>query len=352
MDDCCDKGKLTQYRYPPSTAVAARKKPSMTSYSQPSKPAFRRIAGWMLAAPLALAAQLCLASGDISFNADTVYPEGVAWVAPQKSFLVSSIHHGTIGKVGLDGAYTPFITDDKLVASVGLTLDPKSNTLWVAVGDLGASDRSGPATQGKLAGVAAYDATTGARRAYHDLGGLHAGGHFANDLTLDAQGNVYITDSFSPVIYKVDTAGKATVFVNDARFTGEGFNLNGIVYHPDGYLLVNKYNSGELFRISLKDPRQITSVKLPEALIGADGMVLREPGRLTVVQNSGVDRIVDLVSTDGWATATVQRVQKSVLSFPTTAATVGPHLYVVNARLDSLLTPDAPKVNSFVLQKY
>ncbi|WP_394791598.1 hypothetical protein [Rhodoferax sp.] len=327
----------------------------MTSYlpsSQSPRASGHRLIRWLRAVPLLLAAQLALAGGNISFQADTVYPEGVAWAPAQNSFLVSSIRHGTIGKVGLDGAYTPFIRDDKLVASVGLSLDAKSNTLWMAVGDLGASERSGPATQGKLAGVAAYDASTGARKAYYDLGGLVAGSHFANDLALDATGNVYITDSFSPVIYKVDTTGKVTVFVNDPRFTGEGFNLNGIVYHPDGYLLVNKYNSGELFRISLQDPRQITAVQLPEALKGADGMVLRAPGRLTVVQNNGVDRIVDLVSTDGWAAATVQRVERSVLSFPTTAAAVGPDLYVVNARLDSLLTPDAPKVSSFVLQKY
>lgn len=311
-----------------------------------------RRAIWLFAAPLALAAQLCVAAGDVNFTADTVYGEGVAWSAQQQAFLVSSVRHGTVGKVTMEGHYTPFITDSQLVASVGMALDVKRKTLWVAVGDLGASDRSGPSTQGKLAAVAAYDAQTGERRAYHDLGVLYPGGHFANDLTVDAQGNVYITDSFSPVIYRVDAAGKATVFAQSDLFKGENFNLNGIVYHPDGYLLVNKHNSGELFRINLKNPQQIDRVKLPEALKGADGMVLREPGRLSVVQNNGVDRTLDLVSTDGWNTATIAREQKSLMSFPTTAAQVGKNLYVLNSRLDTLLTPDAPKVSDFVLQKY
>ena len=64
----------------------------------------------------------------------------------------------------------------------------------VSCGALGNSARSSPATQGKLAALAAYDATTGERRAYHDLGGLVEGGHFANDLALDAQGQVYVTE--------------------------------------------------------------------------------------------------------------------------------------------------------------
>lgn len=311
----------------------------------------RRLAR-LIAAPLGLAAQLCFAAGDIAFTADTLYPEGVVWSSAQKVFLVSSIHHGTIGKVTMDGRYTPFIRDDQLVSSVGLALDARRNRLWVAIGDPGASTRSSPATQGKLAAVASYDASTGRRVAYHDLGCLHPGAHLANDLAVDATGNVYVTDSFSPVIYRIDPAGHATVFAQSERFTGEGFNLNGIVVHPDGFLLVNKHNSGELFRISLADPARIDAVALPEALKGADGMVLRERGRLTLVQNAGADRTLDLVSHDGWKSASIDRVEKSASSFPTTAATVGRNLYVMGSRLDSLLTPDAPKVSGFVLQKY
>lgn len=325
----------------------------MTSlFNTATKPFSIRRAAWMVATPLALAAQMALAAGDVNFSADTVYPEGVAWSAQQQAFLVSSVRHGTIGKVNLRGEYSAFITDSALVTTAGLALDAKRNLLWVAIGDLGAAERSGPATQGKLAAVAAYNAKTGQRVAYHDLGSLFAGGHFANDLTLDAKGNVYVTDSFSPVIYRVDTTGKATVFAQSDLFKGENFNLNGIVVHPGGYLLVNKHNSGELFRVSLKDPTQIERVQLPEALKGADGMVLRDAGRLTLVQNSGADRTLDLVSTDGWKTATIARTQKSAQTFPTTAAKLGKDVYVMNSRLDTLLTPDAPKVSDFILQKY
>lgn len=312
------------------------------------------LAAWM-ATPL-LGASLAHAervtAQGITFTAEQAYPEGIAWHPTQKLFFVSSVHTGTVGKVSPQGVYTPFIQDAQLVASVGLALDVKRNLLWVAIGDLGASTRSSPATAYKLAAVAAYDATTGERRAYHDLGHLIEGGHLANDLAVDAAGHVYITDSFSPVIYRVDAQGQASVFAQSDRFKGEGFNLNGIVAHPDGYLLVNKYNSGEIFRISTRDGADIQRVNLPEAVKGADGMVLRGKNRLTVVQNAGHDQVVELVSTDGWRSATLQPARKSVHSFPTTAAQVGKDLYVLNSRLDTLLTKDAPKVSEYLLQRY
>ncbi|MDP3654144.1 MAG: hypothetical protein Q8R67_20930 [Rhodoferax sp.] len=288
----------------------------------------------------------------ITFTAEQAYPEGIAWHPVQKVFFVSSVRTGVIGKVTPQGVYTPFIQDDKLVASAGLYLDTKRNLLWTAIGDLGASTRSSPATAYKLAALAAYDATTGERRAYHDLSSLVEGGHFANDLTVDAAGHVYVTDSFSPVIYRVDAKGQASVFAKSDWFKGEGFNLNGIVAHPDGYLLVAKYNSGEIFRISTSNGADIQRVELPEAVKGADGMLLRDNGQLIVVQNAGNDQVVELVSKDGWKSATLQPARKTAYSFPTTVAQAGKDIYVMNSRLDTLLTKDAAKVSEYLLQKY
>jgi sugar lactone lactonase YvrE len=309
----------------------------------------------VLTAPL-LGSGLAHAAGDVSFTAEQSYPEGLAWSPAQKLFFVSSVHTGVIGKVTPEGKYTPFITDEKIVSSVGLQFDAKRNLLWVAIADVGASTRSGAATQGKLAAVAAYDATTGERRAYHDLGSLveGGGGHFANDMAIDAGGNVYVTDSFAPVIYRIDTKGVASVFARSDAFTGDGFNLNGIVYHPDGYLLVGKYNSGELFRISTstRNPGEVQRVKLSAPVTGADGIVLRGRGRISVVQNLGADQVLDVVSKDGWQTATLQPGHKSVHSFPTSGALVGKDLYVLNAQLDTLFSKDATRVSEYLLQKF
>ncbi len=308
----------------------------------------------VLTTPL-LGSGLAQAAGDVSFTAEQAYPEGIAWSPAQKVFFVSSVHTGVVGKVTPEGKYTPFISDEKIVSSVGLHFDAKRNLLWVAIGDVGASKRSSAATQGKLAALAAYDATTGERRAYHDLGSLveGAGGHFANDMAIDAAGNVYLTDSFAPVVYRIDSKGVASVFARSEAFKGEGFNLNGIVHHPDGYLLVGKYNSGEIFRISTtKNPGEVQRVKLSAPVTGADGMVLRGRDRISIVQNLGADQVLDVVSTDSWQTATLQPGRKSARSFPTSGVLVGKDLYVLNAQLDTLFSKDAAKVSDYLLQKF
>jgi hypothetical protein len=290
---------------------------------------------------------------DIPFTSQQSYPESFTYSAKQDVFMLGSVTQGLVAKVDKAGAYAPFIADDRLVSTVGLLVDDARNTVWVTNSDPGAGLRTAAATQGKLAAIATYDATTGEPKAYYDLGSLSAGAHFANDIALDAAGNAYITDSFAPLVYKIDTTGKASIFAQSPLFlAGDGFNLNGIAWLEDGYLLVGKYNSGELFRISTTDPTDIQPVKLPEALAGADGIHLIDSEHLLVVQNLGVDRTVELTSTDGWQSATILREEASEISMPTAAATVGDDIYVLNSRLDTLFDPKAAKVGDYLLQQF
>lgn len=314
----------------------------------------------MFLATACAAAQLTLAShafaegpDRIAFSADTAYPESVTFSAKQDSFMVGSVRHGGVAKVARDGTFSPFITDPMLISTTGVLTDDQSNTIWVANADPGAGDRTTEATLGKLAAVGAYDATTGTRRAYYDLGAMTPGAHFANDMTLDDAGNLYVTDSFAPLIYKITPDGKATIFAQSPLFhDAEGFNLNGITWVEEGYLLVGKYNSGTIFRISAANPADVTTVKLPEALLGADGFHLMDATHLVVVQNMGVDRTVELVSTDGWASASIDHAEKSLMSMPTAAAEANGVVYVLNSRLDTLFNPKAEKVSDYLLQKF
>lgn len=293
-----------------------------------------------------------LAAEGVAFTADQAYPEGVAYSAKDKTFIVSSLRHGVIARVTASGGYQPYITDERLISTVGVLWDRKRNLLWVANSDPGLSTRSSDATRNKLAAVAVYDASTGAQRAYHELGGLVEGSHFANDLAQDEKGNVYVTDSFAPVIYRIDARGRRSVFARSDLFKGEGFNLNGIVVHPGGYLVVAKYNTGELFRVSLRHPEKVEPVVLKAPLKGADGLILDSAKRLFVVQNQGADALVELVSDDGWRSATEVSRRKTAMSFPTTGTRVAQSVYVLNARLDSLIDANAQKAKDFLLQQF
>lgn len=176
--------------------------------------------------------------------------------------------------------------------------------------------------------------------------------HLANDLTMDSDGNVYVTDSFSPAIYKIDTNGNSTIFASSELFKGEGVNLNAITYHPDGYLLTIKYNSGELFRVDIKNPKKISKIQLNETIKGGDGLILTSNNQLFVVQNQGNDSVIELTLTDGWRKAEIKSKKKTSQSFPTTGIKVKNSIFVLNGRLDSLLDEKAQKVNNFSIQEF
>ncbi len=143
-----------------------------------------------------------------------LHPEGIQWDAANQRFVVSSRTQGRIGTVKDDSTYTLLADDPRLVSTIGLNLDASRNRLLAAVSDGGFNPtRSSAATLRKLAALAIFNSNTGALLSYVDLGALRPGvNHFANDIAVDAQGNAYITDSFAPIIYKVDLQGTASVF--------------------------------------------------------------------------------------------------------------------------------------------
>lgn len=289
---------------------------------------------------------------DVPFVAHELYPEGVAADPTTGGFFVSSFRFGTVGRVMPDGGYQPFADSDPFVSTFGLAVDGARRRVLVVGGDLGVGARTSPETLERQAGMAVYDLDTGALRAFVPLDGLVPGRHLTNDLALDADGDAYVTDSFADVLYRVTPEGEATVFATSPAFASEGgVGLNGIVVHPDGFLLVTHFAEGALLRVNLRDPSRVERVALPEPYVGADGLVLLDARRLVVVQNEGHDQTLLLVSDDGWRSATLAAAVPSALPFPTTAARAGGAVFVLNAKLEELFDPEATRSSDFLLQR-
>ncbi len=229
-------------------------------------------------------------------------PEGIQYDATNQRFIVSSRTQGRIGTVRDDSTYTQLADDSRLISTIGLNLDATRQRLLAAVADNGANTtRTSAATLRKLAALAIFNPNSGALLRYVDLGALRpTQAHFANDIAVDAVGNIYITDSLSPIIYKVDTQGTPTVFLENAQLSGgTGFGLNGIVYHPDGYLLVAKSNDGTLFKVPLTNPTGFAAVASTQSLVGADGLLLLNSNTLLVVAGSQ-STVFRMASGDNW----------------------------------------------------
>lgn len=290
----------------------------------------------------------------IVISKQALYPEGLEYNSKNNKFIVGSFREGAVYEVAEDGSYRQLIKDQRLKSVVGIRVDAKSNRLFIANSDIGASIKTSEQGPMKLAALGIYDLTSGEKLNFVDLGSLRPQGkHLANAIAVDPAGNAYVTDSFSPIIYKVDPQGKASVFLENDRFRGEGINLNGIAYHPDGYFIVAKKGEGVLFKIPLAAPETFSEIKLPKKLTGADGLILADNNELVVISNiaSGVisNTAFSLKTSDGWKTAKITDQYQFDNVYPTTGILKNGNIYVVHSNLNELMR--APKAQKAQLRK-
>lgn len=282
----------------------------------------------------------------ITAQARELYPEGVAWDPTRQSFLVGSAIAGSVSVVSPAGEVSGLVPSLGLVSTLGIRLDLVRGRGLVAFSDFWVRQRIETGTP-PISGVAIFDLASGEIIQVVDVDPGVAR-TFANDLALDAAGNAYVTNSVSTTIVRVTPQGEISPFLTDARFEAVLVGANGIVYHPDGYLLVARYDTGLLFRIPLAHPTRMTEVQLPRPLIGTDGMAFSSTGDLIVVTNSigaavgvpgGIDAVTVLCSRDGWRSASIRRrVDPWPVSGPTTVAVTPSGAYVMSGQVGVLLT--------------
>jgi sugar lactone lactonase YvrE len=276
----------------------------------------------------------------ITFTKPALYPEGLEYDAKRNEFVVTSLHEGIVGTVSDDGTYKVLAQDPNFVSAIGTRIDAARDRLLVCNSDPGVSIHTKKETQGKLAGLGIFQLSTGKLIKYLDLGKIGGpGGHFCNDIALDSAGNAYVTDSFSPIIYKVDVDNNASVLLDNKRFEGKGFNLNGIVV-KDGYLVVAKDNDGVLFKVPLDHPEKFSEVKIKETFPGADGLLWAPDGALVVIANGNTNKVFKLTSSDDWSSAQVVSSVDTGNVFATTGVVRDGKIYTLYAMLHVLFNPE------------
>lgn len=287
----------------------------------------------------------------IVFTAPLMYPEGVTYHPQRKMFFVSSVTYGTVGSVDESGMYKELLKDPGLKSSFGMKVDAKNNRLLVCVADPNYSKHSTPATFKKMSRLIGIDLNSGTKKMDINLA-LGGGKHFANDMALDEKGNIYITDSYAATIYKVDPSGKVMPFATSPLFKTEDVGLNGILYHPQGYLLAAHNTNGVMYKIDIRNPKNITPVKINMLFPGADGMEWVTPNMLVLVQNKGASKVYQISSADNWATAEVKGATSAEDRFqhPTTVAVQDGRVWVMNSKMNELKDSTTVPSKEFSLQ--
>jgi sugar lactone lactonase YvrE len=290
---------------------------------------------------------------------NALFPEGIAYSSATQKIYAGSYYKGKIVSIDLMGQMRDFIIDDQLVAVVGIAVDTYNNRLIVSNSDSGLSEKSDNSTIGQLAQVIFYDLNSGVKLRTVDLSQLVLGGHFINDVTIDNAGNIYATDSFSSVIYKIDSEYNASVFLESDLFIPDPgtFGLNGIVYNSGGFLIVGKSIGGLLYKVPLDDPQSVIQITLDQSINALDGLLLKDASTLLVVSNNFTgapyeEAVYKITSSDGWNNASVANSFTNLTgTFPTTLAMVNNAVYVNYGEFSHLIDGSGPNFNDFKLQK-
>jgi sugar lactone lactonase YvrE len=271
---------------------------------------------------------------------DRVFPEGVAVQPSTGRFFVGSTTDGAVFRGRLDSpSPRRFLAPGAggRTTAVGLEVDG-AGRLVVAGGATGR--------------VFVHDAGSG-RLLHVFSNGLKADATFLNDVAATPAGDVYVTDSATPTIWRIPAAAlggprraplepwldlRGTAF----RYTAAFPNANGIEPTPDGRaLLVVQSGEGALFRIGLADKKVTRVAVRGGSLVFGDGL-LRVGRDLYVVRNraGAVARVrMSPAFTSGRVTALRRHPS---FAFPTTIARAGGRLLVVNAQFDKREPPATP----------
>ncbi|XP_041018309.1 uncharacterized protein LOC121260489 [Juglans microcarpa x Juglans regia] len=259
------------------------------------------------------------------------FRECAKWDDLNRRFLVSFLEGG-VGQLSvpeeLDGksAETVILHEVPVVKEVdlagngsfGLVVDRPRNRLLVAIAD---------AIGNRYGAVAAYDLSTWNRLFLTHLSGPSDGKSFAEDVAVDAEGNAYVADAKGNKIWKVGVDGKLLSIITSPLFSPKEWHrnlvgLNGIVYHPDGFLIVVHTFSGNLYKVDIAkgSDQEVKLIKVVGgSLIFGDGLELLSPTKLVVAKNPS-GRLVE--SSDGWETASVVATLLGPTHRVATAATV------------------------------
>jgi sugar lactone lactonase YvrE len=277
------------------------------------------------------------------------YPEGIA-VDAAGNFFVGSVSTGAIVRASLaEGTISmPFDTSE-LVGVVGMTIH--DGALWVC--------HSSPAAEEPVAEIVGFDLETSEEIARHPFPSeddeLTSGSGFCNDLTFDADGNLYATDSFGDVATNAEderasrivrvaadelaTDGPAEVWLEAPEFVvpAAAFGMNGIVADGSDRLFAVRAAGGMIFEIPIeRDGSAGTPVPLEPAtpIDSGDGLEL-DGDSLLIIQQSTLTRVA---LADG--AVTPLSPPELATEFLTTFAPFGGAVWVVEGQLDHLLGLD------------
>ena len=258
---------------------------------------------------------------------DNFFPEGIT-ASKNGDIYVGSLKENKIVKFkNKEKKSELFIpsSSNGLMSVIGILADDYNKILWACSSNPGVTNYPSD----EPVSLKAFDLVSGDFINSYPF----PNGGFCNDIAIDKNHNIYVTDSFNPRILRVNKSkSRLETWFEHEAFKGEGFNLNGITFVNNSIYTV-KMNSGELFNIGIGEngkPVNFTKIDLPRPLNAPDGIKAVNKKNLLVVENKG-----SLTSINFNKTVTLE-ILRDNLDTPTTVAIKGDTAWVLQAQFGHL----------------
>lgn len=217
----------------------------------------------------------------LEVDAAGLLPEGVAVDTETGEIFVSTVRTGVIYRTGDGDAFDEFInpeTDHGLAGIFGMEVDHGRNMLW-AVSSLGDPYRGTNRDAEPRSALFGFDLTTGEVRLRAPVPGRELA--FLGEVVLGPDNAVYVSDSGTPAIYRLDEgANRLVPVVRDSSLA----NVQGFTFAPDGRIYIADYALG----LFVYDPnnQELLQMNVPFNInsTGIDGLLFYD-GDLIGIQN-------------------------------------------------------------------
>ncbi len=211
----------------------------------------------------------------------TFWPEGVDYDPRSHRYYVASVRHRTIAEV-VDGKVPRELwprSRSGIGAVLGVRVDTARGVLWATLAGVPQMEGYIPADS-SIAAIVRVRIADGAIERRWDLPPARLG-HALGDLTIGPMGDVFVTDSYDPVLYRLRPGVDTLESIRHPLFR----SLQGMAAPPNGTVLyVADYSHG-LLRVDLETGMVTRLDDAPGTTsLGCDGLVWHN-GAIIGVQN-------------------------------------------------------------------
>ncbi len=281
------------------------------------------------------------------------YPNGITH-SSQGDLYVGSVSNGEIVRLGKDGSHDlVFAASEDIYSVTSLRLDEQTGILWVASPDVRQLQLSNASVKSVTKANHRIVAIDLAAKKILQIWDMPKQG-FGNDLTLDGQGGVYVSDSINSAVYHLASVdGPMQLMIHSPELVAQPLGPAGITRDPQGELILGLYSEGSLFRV-VKHKKRHSLVKLPltRALENPDGLLALSAGQLLVLEGAMTSGDGKLSVIDSSVSPHTVTTLVSGIESPLNFTLQGSSLYITESRIRQRLlgNSSAPEPTEFFLR--